>query len=225
MLSPLFVVSAINACLFAFYGATQKAILKANNIEEHQMSFAQTALCGSVAGVACAPLSGPMELIKSQLQVQRGRADAKYMGTFKFTNHLVRTHGFAALGRGLGATVVREAPAYAMFYGVYFTGKRKLAAAYPNASAFAVQVPAACLAGLGYWTSCYPIDVAKSVMQTEPLGKLPYKNKNVFSTMASIYRSEGVPGLFRGIGPCYLRALPAGTATFVTYEAVRKALG
>jgi solute carrier family 25 carnitine/acylcarnitine transporter 20/29 len=222
MLSPLFVVGVQNAMLFAFYGASQKAILGAKRITEAQMSFVDTFTCGAVAGVACAPLTGPMELVKSQLQVQRGRGD-NYMGTFKYTQHLVKTHGIAVLTRGLGATVVREAPAYGMFYGVYFTAKRKLSAAYPDASSFAIQIPSACLAGLGYWGSCFPIDVAKSKMQCEPLGK-PFRYTNVFSTMQQIVAQEGAGGLFKGIGPCFVRAFPAAIATFVTYEVVLKAL-
>jgi len=222
-LSPLFVVGVQNALLFSVYGSTQKLLLGSKGMASaSDMSFFDAGLCGAVAGAILSPLTGPMELIKSQLQVQRGRGD-NYMGTFKYTQHLVKTHGIAVLTRGLGATIVREIPAYFFFYGVYFTTKRKLMAAYPNASSFATQIPAAVLAGLGYWGSCFPIDVAKSKMQCEPLGK-PFRYTSVFSTMQQIVASEGARGLFNGFFPCIVRAPIVAVATFLTYEAVLRAL-
>ena len=61
-----------------------------------------------------------------------------------------------------------------------------------------MQVPSAMLAGWGYWLASYPLDVAKSLMQSEPLGQ-PFKYRNVATTMRDVVRSDGVPGLFPGV--------------------------
>jgi solute carrier family 25 carnitine/acylcarnitine transporter 20/29 len=223
MLAPLLVRGSINATLFAVFGATaQKLAQVRNRAAVSELSFADLALCGAVAGVSTAPLSGPTELIKSQLQVQRGRG-AQYVGTVQFTLQLLRAHGAAPLARGLGATVVREAPAYAAYYSVYYAGKRQLVSIFPGEGTLAVQVPAAQLAGIAYWTCCYPIDVAKSVMQTEPLCGSP-QHRNVVAAIRAIVDTQGPTTLLKGIGPCYLRTLIAAPATFVTYEAVRSFL-
>ena len=60
MLSPLFFVGGVNACLFASFQAVRKA---AFGRPLEQLSFAQTVVCGAAAGVLVAPLVGPMELV------------------------------------------------------------------------------------------------------------------------------------------------------------------
>jgi solute carrier family 25 carnitine/acylcarnitine transporter 20/29 len=132
----------------------------------------------------------------------------------------VRSFGVRCLARGLGATVVRETPAYAAYYSVYFYGKRTMNATFPGGALWTHQVAAAMAAGLAYWSACYPIDVAKSIMQAQALDRpLPAHYRTVWATLAHETRQRGAGCLLRGIGPCYLRTLVAAPATFVTYDA------
>jgi hypothetical protein len=71
----------------------------------------------------------------------------------------------------------------------------------PTLPLAAVQVPSAMLAGWGYWLACYPLDVAKSMMQSEPLGQ-PFRYRNVATTVRDIYRSHGATALFPGLAVC-----------------------
>ena len=64
--------------LFSIFGAAQTVLLGRKPSEAPRyMSFLQTVFCGAVAGVGVAPLVGPMELVKTQLQVKKGRMDAQ----------------------------------------------------------------------------------------------------------------------------------------------------
>ena len=43
--------------------------------------------------------------------------------------------------------------------------------------------------------------------------------------MRSILAKEGVPGLYRGMGPNFMKAVPAVSISYVVYEHVRDLLG
>ena len=61
------------------------------------------------------------------------------------------------------------------------------------------------------------MDVVKSVMQVHPQGTY----RSSFHCLAAIYRGEGVRGLYKGVGPCLMRAFPAYAAQFTLYDTLR----
>jgi hypothetical protein len=55
--------------------------------QQRPMTVGETFICGGVAGVIVSPLVGPIELLKTQLQVNKSRAgSATYEGTIKVAN-------------------------------------------------------------------------------------------------------------------------------------------
>jgi hypothetical protein len=65
----------------------------------------------------------------------------------------------------------REVPAYAAFYGTFETSKRALTpkGAKPSDLAIHWVMFSGSVAGVGYWTACYPLDLIKTKIQSEPL--------------------------------------------------------
>ena len=76
--------------------------------------------------------------------------------------------------------------------------------------------------GLSYWTACYPLDRAKTLMQSQDLAAPQYRNS--FHALSEIIKREGVKGMWKGFAPCLLRTLPASSCTFLTFEMVSKIL-
>ena len=74
------------------------------------------------------------------------------------------------------------------------------------------------VAGMLYWTSCYPMDVIKNRIMAAP-DVAPPTYRGVVDCARSIYRDAGLRGFFKGWVPCMARAAPANAATFVVYEA------
>lgn len=70
----------------------------------------------------------------------------------------------------------------------------------------------------------YPLDVIKSVMQTDNL-KTPKNGNNILTVGRTIIARQGVSGLFKGFAPTMLRAAPANAATFATFETAMRLLG
>lgn len=48
---------------------------------------------------------------------------------------------------------------------------------------------------------------------------------STFGIMKSIVAREGLPGLYRGMGPNFMKAVPAVSISYVVYEHVRDSLG
>lgn len=76
--------------------------------------------------------------------------------------------------------------------------------------------------GVAYWTACYPLDRAKTMIQSQDLAAPKYRN--VFHCLGEIVGREGIIGLWKGFGPCLLRTLPASSSTFLAFEIVSKLL-
>ena len=76
------------------------------------------------------------------------------------------------------------------------------------------------IAGIAAWLVCYPQDVVKSRMQSNP------EYRTTMECVRALVRQYGtnVGKYFKGFGPTMLRAFPANAATFVAYEMTMKAL-
>lgn len=71
------------------------------------------------------------------------------------------------------------------------------------------------LAGELLWLLSHPLDVIKSKMQSDGFGN-DQKYKTMPEAIRQTWRIGGVSGLFEGIGPTLLRAMPVSAGTFAT---------
>lgn len=137
-------------------------------------------------------------------------------------------HGGVLKGlyRGEAVTIYREAFAY----GSWFTAFEYLMnsdAARNNIDR--KEIPSykiafyGGLAGEALWLSSYPFDVIKSKMQTDGFGA-QQKYPTMRSCFASVWRTEGVRGFWKGIFPTCLRAMPVSAGTFAVVEMTMRAL-
>lgn len=97
---------------------------------------------GFAAGFLSAFLITPLEMRKVNRQAGSSVKDIRAMPLY----------------RGLGVTIAREAPAHMVYFGVYYWAKDR--GWHP--------LVGGALAGLGSWTSTYPMDVIKSRMLADP---------------------------------------------------------
>jgi len=227
MASPLVGIGAVNALLFAAYSRL-KAIQA--TFPNEQLALYKIAIAGAGAGAINSVLSSPVELLKVKMQAQYGKATAGnsgliYKGPIDCSKHLIREFGIRnGLFRGFWATVAREIPAYAGFYSGFEFAKRKLTpeGSSPDSLPPSKLMLAGSLGGCSYWICCYPFDVVKSKVQNQ---KNPPKGFfYVFTTISSIYKSEGARALTRGITPTILRSIPAAGSTFTVYELTMRML-
>lgn len=83
-------------------------------------------------------------------------------------------------------------------------------------------VAAGGLGGIACWTVVYPVDIIKSKLQVQS-AKLP-EYRGILDCGVKLYRSGGLACLYKGIGPCLVRAVPANGVAFLLYEQTAKFL-
>lgn len=182
----------------------------------------------------------PIELLKVRLQIQDPSRPRIYSGILDCARQTLRTHGPTGLYRGMTATLLRDFPSFATYFGVYDVLKQQFAAASGAREASRGHLLlAGGLAGIGIhpppsplvsplssrhagriaaWIPCYPQDVIKSRMQSSAV------HRSVLACARSILAEHGLRGFFKGFGPTIVRAFPANAATFFAYELVSEQL-
>jgi len=178
-----------------------------------------------MAGFFASFVEGPADLIKSKMQVTYEK-NAGVKATFQSAIDIVKRFGIKGIYQGLGATMLRNIPANAAYFGFYETFRRIFSGDDKNTKLS--PIAALCAGGLGglaYWTFSFPLDVNKSRMQVEPSDVKLRKYANSLDAMRSLWKEKGFPGFWRGFTPCLIRAFPANAICFFSFEFSRKLLG
>jgi len=217
MASPLLGIAGVNSLLFASYGASRRLI------SPFPLSLKETALAGSMAGVANAILASPVEMFKVRMQGQYGAKTDKRLRTV--VSEMWTQWGFRkGVMRGYWVTVAREIPAYAGFYTAFEFTKRKFSKTYgPQLPVWALLASGS-TGGVAYWLACYPLDVVKSRIQLRPIPPTGTPIQYIASEIKTIIAESGTAGLFRGLSPSLLRSIPAAASTFAAFELTREYL-
>ncbi|KAH9933147.1 mitochondrial carrier [Epithele typhae] len=218
MASPLVGIAGVNSLLFAAYGVSKRIISPFP-----QLSLAEIAAAGAMAGAVNSVLASPVEMFKVRMQGQYGSPGDKRLRAV--VSEMWKDWGFRrGVMRGFWVTVAREIPAYAGFYTAFEFSKRSFAKNYDSQIPVWALLASGSTGGIAYWLSCYPLDVIKSRVQlraTPPEGTpVQYIAREVRAVVAE----AGVSGLFRGLTPSLLRSIPAAGATFATFELTREYL-
>lgn len=157
-----------------------------------------------------------MELAKTRMQTQgqgvRVVGNLLYSGPFDCLMKMHKAEGLRGVFRGLGLTVLREAPSF----GVYFWAYEYICRLFDQADGSQLSTPVLLfsggVAGQVSWLSTYPVDVVKSRIQND----IHNQYKGAMDCIRKSYANEGLLFFWRGIGATLIRAFPMNGATFAT---------
>ncbi|CAH0407016.1 unnamed protein product [Chilo suppressalis] len=195
--APLGGIAVVNAIVFGTYGNTRRALPDSDSLLAH-------ATAGCVAGFVQSFICGPLELVKTRLQLAKP-GDGMPTGTWAGARHIVRTGGLKALYRGLGITIARDSPGLA----VYFLSYEMLTRGDKSPDRVFV---AGGIAGILSWVMFYPLDVVKSRIQGDVIGRY----SGVWDCFVKSVRSDGWRCMSRGLGAVAVRAFLCNSACFTT---------
>ncbi|WOK96125.1 hypothetical protein Cni_G04832 [Canna indica] len=205
--------------------------------EEHlKLSPYLSYFSGALAGSAATIGSYPFDLLRTILASQ---GEPKVYSNMRSAFlDIIKTRGIRGLYAGLSPTLVEIIPYAGLQFGSYDTFKRWMMAW--NTYRFSSSIPMRpddslssfqlFLCGLAAGTCakalCHPLDVVKKRFQIEGLQRHPrygapvesHRYKNMYHALREILRTEGWPGLYKGIFPSLIKSAPAGAVTFVAYE-------
>ncbi|KAH8709001.1 putative mitochondrial carrier [Beauveria bassiana] len=190
------------------------------------------AFCGGgVAGAVSRTVVSPLERLKILMQVQSVGRDAYKMSVSQALAKMWREEGWRGFMRGNGTNCIRIVPYSAVQFSSYNFYKRHIFEATPGAELTAItRLVCGGSAGITSVFLTYPLDIVRTRLSIQSasfaeLGNRPQQLPGMWSTMATMYRSEGgVPALYRGIIPTVAGVAPYVGLNFMVYESVRNYL-
>jgi len=233
MAPPIAGVAAVNAVLFMAYGQAKSA-LQSYSGREH-LTKTQLTIAGAYAGLANCIVICPVELLKARVQVQYPGQITAQAKPLDIASTIRKQYGIRGLFTGMTATIYREVPAYAAYFGCYelsreILAKREGKASVEELSPLGYFISGG-IGGIGCWLFSYPQDLIKSRIQVQQNFNQPVYVKNKFlldggfwNCGKHVIKTLGLRGLFVGFAPTIVRAFPANAATFFAYEYTKKML-
>lgn len=147
-----------------------------------------------------------------------------YNGLLDAFLKIIREEGPGELYRGLAPSLIGVIPYSATNYFAYDTLRKAYRKIFKQEKIGNIEtLLIGSAAGAISSTATFPLEVARKHMQVGALsGRQVYKN--VIHALASILEHEGIPGLYRGLGPSCLKLVPAAGISFMCYEACKRIL-
>ncbi|XP_021726483.1 mitochondrial arginine transporter BAC1-like isoform X1 [Chenopodium quinoa] len=175
----------------------------------------------------------PTELVKCRMQIQGTDSlipkGSTYTGPVDCALKTIRTDGVTGIFRGGMATFLRESVGNAVFFSVYENVRHSMhlklkdcSGEYKGLAEIGVGIISGGLGGVAFWSAVLPLDMAKTMIQTNPD---PNYSRNPFQVLKLVYKQAGLRGCYAGLGPTIARAFPANAAAIVTWEFAMKILG
>ncbi|KAJ0427189.1 mitochondrial carrier domain-containing protein [Aspergillus carlsbadensis] len=191
-------------------------------------------VAGAVAGGVATASTYPLDLLRTRFAAQGSGEHRVYGSLFASVREIARHEGGAGFFRGCSAAVGQIVPYMGLFFATYETLRPVMASTshvdglpLPPGSGDAV---AGVIASVISKTGVFPLDLVRKRLQVQGPTRALYVHRNipeyrgVFSTMAMIYRTHGVRGLYRGLTVSLFKAAPASAVTMWTYERALKFL-
>ncbi|KAG7504455.1 calcium-binding mitochondrial carrier SCaMC-3-like [Solea senegalensis] len=181
-------------------------------------------IAGSLAGATAQTIIYPMEVLKTRLTL---RTTGQYSGVADCARQILRREGVRAFYRGYLPNTLGIIPYAGIDLAVYETLKNAWLQRYCVDSA---DPGVLVLLGCGTISSTcgqlasYPLALIRTRMQAQ--ASIEGKPKlTMVGQFKYIISHEGVPGLYRGITPNFLKVIPAVSMSYVVYEHMKKVLG
>ena len=174
-------------------------------------SFLALILAASFSGFVTSFLVTPVERVKVMMQAQS--TNSLYSNEIECIQAVLQNEGFLGLfSRGLGPTLAREVPSYAIYFVVY--GLLIHTSVAENYLGGAAPLVCGAMSGCACWIPVYPIDVIKTLVQNTEGGD----SSSAFDIAIDLYKNEGIGAFFNGLTPKMLRASVNHAVTFWVYD-------
>jgi solute carrier family 25 phosphate transporter 23/24/25/41 len=178
---------------------------------------------GALAGSTSQFLIYPLEIVKTRLAAAPANT---YAGIFHCIETIVRTEGPLALFRGLVPALMGVIPYAGVDLAIFDTLKtayRKHYGCY-DISPWTI-LGFGTVSSVAGQTVSYPLQLVRTRLQMAGMnGKVMDPKPTMFTELRSILKTAGVRGLYRGIGPNFLKAVPAVSISYVVFEETKTLL-
>uniref|UniRef100_A0A6U4Z2N9 Mitochondrial carrier protein n=1 Tax=Hemiselmis andersenii TaxID=464988 RepID=A0A6U4Z2N9_HEMAN len=187
-----------------------------------ELSLAKNILYSALGGVAGATVVYPLDMAKTQLQMD---AAGKYTGLFDCFAKVARSEGIGALYRGLPANIIGIMPEKTIklagndFFRQQFKVDDK--SVYPEGNMLREGASGG-LAGACQIIVTTPMEITKIRMQMyEPA---PGEQVNQMKVLSNMVKEMGIRGMYQGTVSTFMRDVPFSIVYFSLYGVFRRKL-
>ena len=185
-------------------------------------TFSSRFVAGYMTMVGATVVTHPLDTLRVRVSVKQSTPTSSFLGE---AAALRRAEGLAGFYGGFGATLVGAGPGGAIGFGVFETAK-PLAAEHEWLRERPALAKVVCgyVAGLCSESIIYPLDTVRRRQQAFGAAH-PINRLSVFAALASIFRAEGLGGLFKGISLNLIKNPAATAVSFTVNDVVKDFLG
>ncbi|XP_023935379.2 solute carrier family 25 member 35 isoform X1 [Bicyclus anynana] len=193
--------------------------------KEGDISIHKTIFWSSASGVVSGLAANPASVVKTRMQaaahpsIAVGRQHV-YNGMLDGVVKIYKMEGTRGFFAGVNATCTRLAIGSAAQLTTFSTVKQALLAhGYWESSPATLAFAASLVSGLVCVLLETPLDVVNTRLYNQgPAAKGEQLYRGVFDCLRKTYKTEGLHGLYKGLGPLYLRIAPHTTLSLVIWD-------
>jgi len=219
---------------------------ESNPVEETRLNSALKHLfCGGTAGAAAKTITAPLSRLTILFQVHSMVTTKENRPKFSTTlsggmKKIIERGGVLSLWKGNGTSVLHRFPFSAINFYVYENmldalmginrthededghsdNIRKFAPNNNGDPPKMYRLLSGAVAGCSACVACYPLDLVRTRLTTELPGKEQYRG--ISDAFRKILAEEGVRGLYSGLGPTLLVAVPNFSISYTVYGSLKE---
>jgi len=167
-------------------------------------------------------LTYPLDIVKTYLVVymeKDGGGKRTVADQFKI---IVADRGWRGLYKGLGASLIGIAPYIGVNMSSYDYLMTRFAPKKDDPKLVYYNLSLGALAGTIAVTVTYPTDLIRKLLQLN--GQPGHSYTSIFDAIAQRYRSDGIPGFYKGLLATYLKVAPMTAILFLTNDFLKRQL-
>ncbi|KAI1827024.1 mitochondrial carrier domain-containing protein [Xylaria intraflava] len=228
-------IGVVPTSAMKFYAYGNCKHLGASYLDRDEKDPIVHACAAAAAGIATATATNPLYLVKTRLQLDKSRAGAamaarRYNGSLDCLRQVLQKEGVPGLYRGLGASYlgVVETVVYLVLY-----ERLKVLFSLPLFNHAPDRNPA--LEELGKWANTssaagcakltavlitYPHEVVRTRLRQAPTAGGRPVYGGISHCFRQVWQQEGLRGLYGGLTPHAMRAVPSAIISLGVYEFV-----
>lgn len=165
---------------------------------DHRITYLQSFLCGSTAGVLGRTVTAPLDVLKITCQVKGSRTEM-----LSVCKQIYAMEGWRGFFRGNLSACVKIFPYYAVQVWSYKKFRWYIQDDLGRLN-ISGSVSAATLAVLSATVFTYPLDLIKTRLVVQPYGRHKTVYKGISHAFLSIIKTEGPRTLYNGLWPTLL---------------------
>ncbi|KAL2129487.1 hypothetical protein VTI74DRAFT_7674 [Chaetomium olivicolor] len=192
-------------------------------------------IAGGIAACGAVTATHPFETVKIRMQLQgelqdKGHQPHHYRGPVHGVSVIVRNEGLRGIYRGIGCAYIYQVLLNGCRLGFYEPMRSTLAELiYKDGKTQSLGINMFCGAASGVMGAAAgsPFFLVKTRLQSfspfRPVGT-QHRYRNAWDGLSQIYRSEGVRGLYRGVGAAMIRTGFGSSVQLPTYFFAKRRL-